>query len=61
MMGERRLAPVARGVERFCIGAKFSFAHQKRTRKVPAISTRWIRRVAVPSVHFVPWAALVSC
>ena len=22
--------------ERFCIGAKFSFAHQKRTRKVPA-------------------------
>ena len=24
------------GSERFCIGAKFSFAHQKRTRKVPA-------------------------
>ena len=30
------------GVERFCIGAKFSFACQKRTRKAPAISTRWI-------------------
>ena len=30
------------GVERFCIGAKFSFACQKRTRKPPAISTRWI-------------------
>ena len=28
--------------ERFCIGAKFSFACQKRTRKAPAISTRWI-------------------
>ena len=30
------------GSERFCIGAKFSFACQKRTRKAPAISTRWI-------------------
>ena len=35
MMGERFLAPV-RGAERFCIGAKFSFACQKRTRKAPA-------------------------
>ena len=26
----------ARGLECFCIGAKFSFAHQKRTRKGPA-------------------------
>jgi hypothetical protein len=38
---ERLHAPV-RGAERFCIGAKFSFACQKRTRKAPAISTRWI-------------------
>ena len=35
------LAPV-RGAERVRIKAKFSFAHQKRTRKAPAISTRWI-------------------
>ena len=39
----------------------FSFAAQKRTRKAPAISTRWIRRVAAPCVCFVPWAALASC
>ena len=30
-----------RGVKRFFIKAKFSFACQKRTRKPPAISTRW--------------------
>ena len=30
-----------RGVKRFFIKAKFSFACQKRTRKAPAISTRW--------------------
>ena len=35
------LAPV-RGAERVRIKAKFSFACQKRTRKAPAISTRWI-------------------
>ena len=29
-------APVRAGSERFCIGAKFSFACQKRTRKAPA-------------------------
>ena len=31
-----------RGIERCCGKAKFSFACQKRTRKAPAISTRWI-------------------
>ena len=31
-----------RGVKRFFGKAKFSFACQKRTRKAPAISTRWI-------------------
>ena len=31
-----------RGVRARLRGAKFSFACQKRTRKVPAISTRWI-------------------
>ena len=36
------LALVGAGSERFCIGATFSFACQKRTRKAPAISTRWI-------------------
>ena len=40
-MGERVRAPV-RGVSRCCGRAKFSFACQKRTRKAPAISTRWI-------------------
>ena len=39
----------------------FSFDAQKRTRKAPAISTRWRRRVAAPCVCFVPWAALASC
>ena len=41
MMGERRLAPVARDRARLR-EVKFSFACQKRTRKAPAISTRWI-------------------
>ena len=41
MMGERFLAPVARDSARLR-WAKFSFACQKRTRKAPAISTRWI-------------------
>ncbi|MBS7105566.1 MAG: hypothetical protein KH108_14050, partial [Faecalibacterium prausnitzii] len=31
-----------RGVNRGCGKVKFSFACQKRTRKAPAISTRWI-------------------
>jgi hypothetical protein len=35
------LAPV-RGVRALFRWAKFSFACQKRTRKAPAISTRWI-------------------
>ena len=30
------------GLERCCGKVKFSFACQKRTRKAPAISTRWI-------------------
>ena len=33
---EMVLALVRAGSERFCIGAKFSFACQKRTRKAPA-------------------------
>ena len=36
------LARLWRGVNRCCGKAKFSFACQKRTRKAPAISTRWI-------------------
>ena len=34
---ETALRACGAGVERFCIGAKFSFACQKRTRKAPAI------------------------
>ena len=41
MMGERFLAPV-RGFRVRLREVKFSFACQKRTRKAPAISTRWI-------------------
>ena len=36
MMGERRLAPVARGQSAFALRLMFSFACQKRTRKAPA-------------------------
>ena len=40
-MGGRIRAPV-RGAERSYARLMFSFACQKRTRKAPAISTRWI-------------------
>ena len=86
MMGERFLAPVARGKIAFALGlssllrAKREPEKHQRFRR--AGSTRKgllapfrpqrgcrngkklaasLRRVAVPSVHFVPWAALVSC
>ena len=35
-------------------GAKFSFAHQKRTRKPPAISTRWIHEKGAASPFQTP-------
>ena len=42
MMGERFLAPVARGQSAFSLKLIVLFWCQKRTRKPPAISTRWI-------------------
>ena len=41
MMGERFLAPVARGQSAVTLD-KFSFACQRELYKHPAISTRWI-------------------
>ena len=42
MMGKRFLAPVARGQSAFSLRLIVLFWCQKRTRKPPAISTRWI-------------------
>ena len=86
MMGERFLAPVARGQSAFALGlssllrAKREPEKHQRFRRAgstrkgllapfrPRRSCRngkklvaALRRVAVPSDHFVPWEALVSC